>query len=88
MKLTTLKDLEKDLEWKSDTLTGLKQAARDWVFVFSGEINTQNSKEHIGVNNNVVDWIKHFFNLDEIHNEEEIKNGNSWKKVGKRRNNI
>jgi len=81
MKLKTLKDLEKDLEWKYDTLTGLKQAARDWVFVFGGEINTRNSKEHIGVNNNVVDWIKHFFNLDEIHNEEEIKNDRKESKI-------
>ena len=68
MKLTTLKDLEKDLEWKSDTLAGLKQAARDWVFVFGGK-------------GNVVDWIKHFFNLDEIHNEEEIKNDRKESKI-------
>ena len=31
MKLKTLKDLEKDLEWKYDTITALKKEAIKWV---------------------------------------------------------
>jgi len=60
LKLKTLKDLQKDLEWKFDTYMALRQAAIGWVKHLDKWDKTEFCQ---------ISWIMHFFNL----NEEDLK---------------
>jgi len=52
-KLKTLKELEKDCEWKFDTFITLKQEAIKWIKYYDEDIDGMTKME----------WIKHFFNI-------------------------
>lgn len=49
-KLKTLKDLQKDLDWKHDTYVGLRFEARKWVREIQWQLdNNEESDGHIGI---------------------------------------
>ena len=57
-KLKTLKDLEKDLEWKYDTIVALKQEAIKW--------HNEYQKNIVSVAQiKVSQFIREFFNITE-----------------------
>lgn len=71
--MKTLKDLQKEYEWKFDTYSGLRQEAIKWVSECEKEkLRAFNSCDEQCIISQ-INWIKHFFNL----NEEEITNEKS-----------
>lgn len=61
MKLKTLKDLQKDCEWKYDTFIALKQEAiKHYKQIHNSLIGERGHLDH-----DVCVWIKDFFNLTE-----------------------
>jgi len=76
--LKTLKDLQKEYEWKFDTYNALRQEAIKWVKTLEkvewDEPSTPEEYKNFQCDefmnySEVVEFIKHFFNLT----EEELK---------------
>ena len=65
MKLKTLKDLEKDFEWKYDTYVGLRQEAIKHYKHIDKEMNTEGSLADVKHCDCSAEWIKYFFNITE-----------------------
>lgn len=59
--LKTLKDLQKEYEWKYDTYVGLRKEAIKWIEAEKREIKIAPDEEHLRAP--VIYWIKHFFNI-------------------------
>ncbi len=72
MKLKTLKDLQKDYEWKFDTYNALRQEAIKWIKELEKNITPSlygqgQEGDFMEAHYNIakIEWIKHFFNLTE-----------------------
>lgn len=64
-KLKTMRELEKDCHWHYDTITALRQAAREWVEDYCKgvarpeQITNEEEKKRF-----LQEWIEHFFNFE------------------------
>jgi hypothetical protein len=68
MTLKTLKDLQKELEWKLDTYVALRQEAIKWINKLQSDHPYVAEDPVLTMDQYIkgqVDWIKQFFNITE-----------------------